>query len=107
MLSALLLFALSATPHAADVSPSCETRLEDIHDARRTLRGLHTSERLLRKQHARARSRAERNEVERTLVPIANQARALEHELEAQEHAYIRCVERQLDARARPLRTAT
>ncbi len=103
MLTHALLFALTAsspTPDTAAISPSCETRLEDAHDAQLSLRGLHRSEHLLRRRFARAQTRAERRAIERVLLPIANQARALEDELDRRERAYIRCVEAQLDARA-------
>ena len=96
----LAMTALSPTPDTAAVSPSCEVRLEDVHDAQRTLGGLHRSEHLLRRRFARAQTRAERRAIERVLLPIANQARALEDELNRRERAYIRCVEAQLDARA-------
>lgn len=96
------LTALSPSLDAAAVSPSCEIRLDDVHEARRSLKGLNRSERFLRKRFARARTRAERRGIERVLLPIANQARALEDEVDRRERAYIRCVEAQLDARARP-----
>ena len=96
----LALTALSPTPDAAAISPSCEVRLVDVQEAQHSLGGLHRSERLLRRRFARARTRAERREIERVLLPIANQARALEDELDLRERAYIRCVEAQLDARA-------
>lgn len=94
------LTALSPNPEAATVSPSCEVRLQDVHDARRSLDGLHRSERTLRRRIAGAQTRAARLGIERVLLPIANQARALEDELDKRERAYIRCVEAQLDARA-------
>ncbi|MCR9159797.1 MAG: hypothetical protein ACE37F_05565 [Nannocystaceae bacterium] len=102
-MSFALVLALLAPPQPALVRPDCGAGLQDIEDARQTLRGLLASERVLRRQHARARSRRERNDVQRLLGPISNQARALEVELDRRERAYIRCVERQLDARARPL----
>ena len=94
------LTALSPTPDTAAVSPSCEVRLTDVQEAQDSLGGLHHSERLLRRRFARAHTRAERRAIERVLLPIANQARALEGELDLRERAYIRCVEAQLDARA-------
>ncbi|MGH1342040.1 MAG: hypothetical protein ACRBN8_10840 [Nannocystales bacterium] len=97
---ALSLLTLSPTPDPAAVSPSCEVRLQDVHEAQYSLNGLSRSERSLRRQFARARSRAERHAIERVLLPIANQARALESEVDLRERAYIRCVEAQLDARA-------
>lgn len=96
----LTLTALSPTPETAAVSPSCEVRMQDVHEARRSLTGLHRSERTLRRRFARASTRAERLGIERVLLPIANQARALEDEVDKRERAYIRCVEAQLDARA-------
>ncbi len=99
----LALLALLAPATPAVVRPSCEVQLQDIRDARRTLRGLQTSERWLRRRFSRVRTRAERHQVERLLLPISNQARALEDELERQERAYIRCVEAQLDADAHPV----
>ncbi len=102
-MSLALALALLAPPQPALVRPDCAARLEDIEDARQTLAGLLDSERLLRRQHARARTRRERNGLQRLLGPISNQARALEVELDLHERAYIRCIERQLDARARPV----
>ena len=104
---AFALTALSPNPDAAAVSPSCEVRLEDVLEARHSLHGLHGSERTLRRRFARAQTRAERRAIERVLLPIANQARALEDELDKRERAYIRCVEAQLDARAQRATGAT
>lgn len=104
MLTHAVIFALTALspdPEAAAVAPSCEVRLQDVLEARESLRGLHRSERVLRRRFARAQTRADRRVIERVLLPIANQARALEDVLDARERAYIRCVETQLDARAR------
>lgn len=103
MFSQAIVFALTAlspTPDAAAVTPSCELQLEDVHDAQRSLTGLQRSEHRLRRQFARAQTRAQRRSIERVLLPIANQARALEDEVDRRERAYIRCVEAQLDARA-------
>lgn len=102
-MSFVFALALLGPPQTALVRPDCAAGLEDIEDARQTLRGLLTAERKLRRRHARARSRRERNGLQRLLGPISNQARALEVELDRRERAYIRCVERQLDARARPV----
>lgn len=105
MLTHAVVFALSAlspTPEAASVSHSCEVRMQDVHEARLSLSGLHRSERTLRRSFARASTRSERLGIQRVLVPIANQARALEDEVDKRERAYIRCVEAQLDARAQP-----
>lgn len=100
---ALALVLLSPSPAPTVVLPDCDARLDDVHDARQTLRGLLDAERRLRRRHARGLTRAERNEVQRLLGPISNQARALEVELDLRERAYIRCVEHQLDARAEPV----
>ena len=103
MLTRALALPLNALCGAADpavVSPSCDIRLNDLRDAQRSLEGLHRSEQHLRRRFTRAHTRDERRKIERVLVPISNQARALEEEVDAQERAYIRCVEAQLDARA-------
>lgn len=102
-MSFALALALLAPPQPSAVRPDCDARLEDIQDARRTLRGLLHAERHLRRRHARSATRAARNGVQRLLGPISNQARALEVELDLRERAYILCVEQQLDARAQPV----
>lgn len=99
-----LAVSLLLSPSPAVVTPRCEAQLEDIQDARRTLRGLRTSQRWLLRRHARAATRRDRLDIERLLTPISTQADALELELDRQERAYIRCVESELDARARPVR---
>ncbi len=78
------------------VTPPCDVQLRTIVEAQRTLAGLQRSERSLR------RRRQAGGRVARLLHPIANQARALEAQLDAQERAYLRCVEAQLDAQAQP-----
>lgn len=101
-LPSLLLFSvLTVSP-----TTSCDAQLRDIEDARLTLRGLLRSERTLRRQHARARSRHHKNDVLRLLEPIATQARALQRVIEQQERRYLRCVEAQLDAPAVPAHSA-
>jgi len=101
----MLAFAVSLllSPSPAVVTPRCDAQLEDIQDARRTLRGLRASQQLLLRRHARAGSRRDRLDIERLLTPISNQADALADELDRQERAYIRCIEAELDARPRPL----
>lgn len=98
----LALLALLAPSTPAVVLPRCDAQLQDIRDARLTLEGLKTSERWLRRRFARARTRLERRDLQRLLLPISSQARALEEELDRQERAYIRCVEAQLDSTAQP-----
>ena len=95
--------ALLLSPAPAVVTPRCDARLEDIQDARRTLRGLRASQRLLLRRHARAGSRRDRLDIEQLLVPISTQADALDLELDRRERAYIRCVEAELDAQPRPM----
>ncbi len=99
MFTTLASLALVMVPPApALVRPPCEVQLRTIREAQRTLRTLHRSETSLRRRHRHGAP------VERLLHPIANQARALEALLDAQERAYIRCIEDQLDEQPRPAR---